>query len=95
MRQYQEKHGDLVSASKRADGGEWGGDSASGSLPPETIEGMPLEWLRERLGEEVSRQVCGTGWLNHRRNKAIELGVRGVLMTSEASSLEMNTHEMV
>lgn len=67
LQKYQEKHGDLVSAARAGESGEWGGDSFQDIIPgDEAIEGMPAEWLQERLGEGTARQVRWQRWRTRR-----------------------------
>ena len=57
IKQYHDKHMDLVSAGRDIDGGVWGGGMDPNPLPAEIIKGMPADWLKRHLGEETSRQV--------------------------------------
>lgn len=57
LREYHDRHGDLVSAGRTVDTGDWDREAAVLPVTGEAIEGMPLDWLQRRLGDETARQV--------------------------------------
>lgn len=59
LKDYQDRHGDLVSAERGSmeGGGIWGGRMSVDPLAEEVIEGMPADWLERQFGEENARQV--------------------------------------
>ncbi|CAM9162496.1 unnamed protein product [Ectocarpus sp. 4 AP-2014] len=61
LKDYQDRHGDLVSAEKGSieGGGIWGGRTCVDPLAEEVIEGMPADWLERQFGEENARQIKG------------------------------------
>ncbi|CAM9795768.1 unnamed protein product [Ectocarpus fasciculatus] len=61
LKDYQDRHGDLVSAERGSieGGGIWGGRMSVDPLAEEVIEGMPADWLERQFGEENARQIKG------------------------------------
>ncbi|CBJ31570.1 conserved unknown protein [Ectocarpus siliculosus] len=61
LKDYQDRHGDLVSAERGSieGGGIWGGRMSVDPLAEEVIEGMPADWLERQFGEENARQMKG------------------------------------
>lgn len=56
LRAYHDRHGDLVSAGRGVEGGQWETDEPV-DLPSEMYEGMPADWLERQLGNGTARQV--------------------------------------
>lgn len=55
LKDYHDRHGDLVSATTGGEDSIWGG--ADDPLPDEVIEGMPADWLQRQFGKETARQA--------------------------------------